>query len=384
MKFTSASGTLGLLALTVLVGPLAHAEGLVGWYGGANIGRSSAKIDDNRIGSSLAAGGASSISINDDDRDAAYKIFGGYQFNRNFAIEGGYFDLGKFGFTATTIPAGTLRGDIKLRGLNLDLVGTLPITEKFSAIGRVGMNYASAKDSFSSTGAVTAPTNLNPRKSAAHYKLGVGLQYAFTDALAMRVEAERYRIDDAVGNKGDIDLVSVGLIYRFGGKTPAPAPYVAAPAPAPAPQPAPAVIAAAPPPPPVAAPARFEKYTLSATELFGFDSAKLQMPQPKLDEIARALTLNQNSDIDDVVITGYTDRIGSDKYNQKLSERRAAAVKDYLTGKGVAASRLQAVGKGEADPVVVCTDKKLPALIKCLEPNRRVEVEKITIERRVQ
>lgn len=111
-------------------------------------------------------------------------------------------------------------------------------------------------------------------------------------------------------------------------------------------------------------------------------SAKLQMPQPKLDEIAKAL--GQNSDIDDVVITGYTDHIGSDKYNQKLSERRAAAVKEYLTGKGVAASRLKAVGKGEADPVVVCTDKKLPALIKCLEPNRRVEVEKIMIERRVQ
>lgn len=379
MKFTSASGTLGLLALAALASPLAHAEGLVGWYGGANVGRSSAKIDDDRISSGLAAGGASSISITNNDRDAAYKIFGGYQFNRNFAIEGGYFDLGKFGFTATTVPAGTLRGDIKLRGLNLDLVGTLPITEKFSAIGRVGMNYARAKDSFSSTGAVTAPTNLNPRKSDANYKLGVGLQYAFTDALAMRVEAERYRIDDAVGNKGDIDLVSVGLIYRFGGKTPAPAPYVAAPAPAP--EPAPAAIAAAPPPP-AAAPARFEKYTLSATELFGFDSAKLQMPQPKLDEIASALS--QNSEINDVVITGYTDRIGSDKYNQKLSERRAAAVKDYLTGKGVAASRLQAVGKGEANPVVVCTDKKLPALIKCLEPNRRVEVEKITIERRVQ
>ena len=70
--------------------------------------------------------------------------------------------------------------------------------------------------------------------------------------------------------------------------------------------------------------------------------------------------------------------------NQKLSERRAVAVKTYLANKGIESNRLKAQGKGEADPVVICSDKKLPALINCLEPNRRVEVEKITIERRVQ
>lgn len=94
--------------------------------------------------------------------------------------------------------------------------------------------------------------------------------------------------------------------------------------------------------------------------------------------------LSRNSEINNVVITGYTDRIRSEKYNQKLSERRAAAVKNYMTSKGIDANRLKAEGKGEANPVVVCIDKKLPALIKCLVPNRRVEVEKITLERRVQ
>jgi OOP family OmpA-OmpF porin len=59
-------------------------------------------------------------------------------------------------------------------------------------------------------------------------------------------------------------------------------------------------------------------------------------------------------------------------------------VKNYLTSKGIDANRLKAQGKGEANPVVVCTDKKRPALIKCLAPNRRAEVENITIERRVQ
>ena len=105
------------------------------------------------------------------------------------------------------------------------------------------------------------------------------------------------------------------------------------------------------------------------------------MAQPKLDEIAS--TLSNHADLHDVDITGYTDRIGSLAYNQKLSERRAVAVKNYLTSKGVAGSRLNALGKGEADPVVVCTDKKLAALIQCLEPNRRVEIAPINVQRQV-
>jgi OOP family OmpA-OmpF porin len=265
---------------------------------------------------------------------------------------------------------------MKVRGLNLDLVGTLPMTEKFSVFGRVGVNYAQTRDNFSGTGAVSV-TNPTPRKNDTNYKFGAGVQYAFTDSLAMRLEGERYRVNDAVGNKGDVDLYSVGLIYRFGPKAQAPAPYVAAPAyvaVAPAP-----VVEAPPPPPP---PPRFEKYTLSATELFAFDSAELRAPQPKLDEIASALVANTT--VNDVVITGYTDRLGSNSYNQALSERRANTVKNYLSAKGVSANRLNAQGKGEANPVVECSDKNRQALIKCLEPNRRVEVEQITIERRVE
>jgi OOP family OmpA-OmpF porin len=121
---------------------------------------------------------------------------------------------------------------------------------------------------------------------------------------------------------------------------------------------------------------------MSATELFGFDSAKLGPNQPKLDEIAALL--NGNTSIDNVTISGYADRLGNDKYNQKLSERRAVSVKEYLVAKGVGANRLTAEGKGEANPVVTCDNKKRADLIKCLEPNRRVEVEQITIERRVQ
>ena len=121
---------------------------------------------------------------------------------------------------------------------------------------------------------------------------------------------------------------------------------------------------------------------MSATELFEFDSAKLRGDQPKLDDIARVL--GENTSVSGITITGHADRIGSKPYNQKLSERRAAAVKDYLVGKGIAADRLTTQGKGEDEPVVQCNDKKRSDLIKCLEPNRRVEVEQLTIERRVQ
>ena len=84
-----------------------------------------------------------------------------------------------------------------------------------------------------------------------------------------------------------------------------------------------------------------------------------------------------------VTIAGYTDRLGSDEYNVELSQRRANAVKSYLVGKGVAADRLIAVGKGKVDPIVHCDNSARSALIKCLEPNRRVVIEPITVERRV-
>lgn len=209
-------------------------------------------------------------------------------------------------------------------------------------------------------------------------KAGLGFTRQLSENVDFRADARYQTHANKAGPKRLGDWVmSVGLNYHFGGKTQAPAPYVAAPALVPVPE----IVVAAPPPPPPPAP-RFEKFTMSATELFAFDSAELRMPQPKLDEIANAL--GSSPEINDVVITGYTDRIGSAKYNQKLSEHRAFSVKNYLTSKGIDANRLKAQGKGEANPVVVCTDKKRPALIKCLEPNRRVEVENITIERRVQ
>jgi OOP family OmpA-OmpF porin len=360
---------LGLAALTFIASPCASADD-IGWSGGANVGQSSAKIDDASITSGLAARGISTNSITNDDRTTGYKIFGGYQFNRNFALEGGYFDLGKFGYAASTTPAGTLSGSTRIKGLNLDLVGLLPITDKLSAFGRAGVAYADVRDSFSGTGA-TSMTTTNPHKRDANYKLGVGLQYAFTDALAMRAEVERYRINDAVGNRGDIDLVSVGLIYRFGAKSPTPvahteAPVIISAAPAPAP------VVAAPPPPPA-----MKKVTFSADSLFDFDSANMK-PAGKLavDKFAADL---RGTDFAVIRVTGYTDRIGSPAYNEKLAMRRAEAVKAYLVkSAGIAADKIGATGAGEADPVTKPGEckgsRKTKALIACLQADRRVEI----------
>ena len=78
-----------------------------------------------------------------------------------------------------------------------------------------------------------------------------------------------------------------------------------------------------------------------------------------------------------VLVTGHTDRIGSQAYNQKLSERRADAVRNYLVSKGVAKDKIETLGMGKTQPVpgVTCNQKNRKELIACLQPNRRVEVE---------
>lgn len=217
----------------------------------------------------------------------------------------------------------------------------------------------------------------NSSTTSPYLNLGAGFQWALSEQWFLQADLRRARAylrDNTFGfNRSNSNSLNFGLSYYF--DKPA-RPQVAQYTPPPATEPS---VVAPPPPPP--APARFERVTLSATELFEFDKAELRMPQPKLDEIAQALSGgNFNGNI---TLTGYTDRIGSDAYNQKLSQRRADAVKAYLTGKGIGANRLTAVGKGKANPVVTCNDRKRVDLIKCLAPNRRVEVEEIVIERRV-
>lgn len=374
---------LSAISLAVLTSTGALAQD-TGWYAGAQVGSTRAAVDNARITSGLLGSGLTVTSILDDERSRGYKLFGGYQLNPNLAVEGGFFDLGEFGFRANTLPAGSLSGNIKLRGLNLDLVGTLPLTERFSVFGRLGVTRTQARDTFVGTGAVRV-LDPNPRSRDTNLKAGVGVQYAFTPALSVRAELERYRVDDAIGNRGDVDMASVGLIYRFGAKAPTPVASTYQPPPvALAPMPEPVVVAVTPPapppppPPPAPSPRVPAKVTLSADSLFDFDKSAIKPGgRAELDRLAAAL----NGVAFDVVnVTGHTDRFGTRAYNLKLSTRRAEAVGRYLVESGgIPAQKINTRGVNGDNPVTrpdQCRGAKpTPALIACLQPDRRVEIE---------
>ena len=159
---------------------------------------------------------------------------------------------------------------------------------------------------------------------------------------------------------------------------PAPAPEAApapAPAAAPAPAPAPQPVTQAPKPEPKPAP-KPTVVNLSSTELFEFNTATLTAEAKKrLDEQVVA-KLKSAGEIKYINVNGHADRLGSTQYNQKLSEKRAEAVRAYLVSKGLNPSQVETFGFGKTTPVKSCPDeKKRPALIECLAPNRRVVVE---------
>lgn len=181
-----------------------------------------------------------------------------------------------------------------------------------------------------------------------------------------------------IDQRGYVAKSGTGLCWRDGYWTPAlaieecdpdlvkkeAAPEPAAPAPAPVPAPAPKPAA--------------QKITLSADALFDFDKATLRSEgKGKLDKLAES---TKDINLEVIIATGHADRLGSEAYNQKLSEKRAAAVKAYLVGKGVDANRVFAEGKGKTQPVTKpgdCKGPKSKKVIACLQPDRRVDIELI-------
>jgi OOP family OmpA-OmpF porin len=152
---------------------------------------------------------------------------------------------------------------------------------------------------------------------------------------------------------------------------------VCEPPPPPAAVPPPPVAKPAPPPPPKPV---TEKVTFAADVLFDFDKAVLKPEgKAKLDDLVAKL---KGVALEVIIAIGHTDRIGGDAYNQKLSVRRAEAIKAYLVSKGIEPSRIYTEGKGKTQPVKQCPNpgpkseiKNQQQLIACLAPNRRVEVE---------
>jgi len=200
----------------------------------------------------------------------------------------------------------------------------------------------------------------------------------------------------AVASDGKVVLSGFGQCVRAGHWTAAnaaepcdrvaradvpPPPVVVAPAPEPKlePAPAPAPIAQPAPPPEPPRPV-IQKLSLATDVLFDFNKAELkESGKKRLDELAAQI---KDANVDEIIAVGHADRIASEEYNQKLSEERAQAVKDYLASKVANANRVTAQGKGESTPMTGEDCKKMgpetganKKLVACLQPDRRVEIE---------
>lgn len=128
-----------------------------------------------------------------DRSSAGIKLYGGYTFNPNFGLEAGYVNLGKFKGSAA---------DVKADGVFVDAVGTVPLGNNFSLLGRVGAFNGRLK------------STLDGSDRGTNLKVGAGVQYDLSAKTAVRAEWERYRFD-ALGSKSNTDLYTVGFNYRF-------------------------------------------------------------------------------------------------------------------------------------------------------------------------
>jgi OOP family OmpA-OmpF porin len=181
----------------------------------------------------------------------------------------------------------------------------------------------------------------------------------------------------AIDQRDNVVKSGFGLCWRTGYWTPAMAieecdpDLVKKAAPAAKPSAAAAKPAAAPKP-------AAQKVTLAADALFDFNKADLRAEgKAKLDKLASDI---KGIKLEVIIAVGHADRFGTDAYNQKLSEKRAEAVKAYLVGKGVEPNRVYTEGKGKKQPITKadqCKGAKSKKVVDCLQPDRRVEIEVI-------
>lgn len=289
----------------------------------------------------------------DDCDDDAWggSVYGGYQFNEWFSLEGGYNYLGK---AKASSPSNTLESKVQNGELGAKLDWNL--TSAWNLFGKVGTSYNDIEHDVS-TGYSKSDNNWS-------VMLGAGVEYQLSHNWRIRTE---YQWFDDVGSssiaKSDVNYLTLGLSYYFGSSDNGAAATAAAATtaaviatqeqePEPVVEPAPAVD-------PVPA------VTLSKGA-FEHDSTELT-PEAKssLDQVATYLKENPETRID---VIGYTDSTGSAEYNQKLSEKRAQSASNYLESQGIEESRVTTIGKGEEDPIADNSTEE------GRENNRRVEV----------
>jgi OOP family OmpA-OmpF porin len=201
MRYGSLAG-LGLVAValsapSVCVYAQNTGDTSAGFYLGGSVGTSRTRFDGGAVPGAIVSGG----NVN----DTGWKVLGGYQFNKYFALEGSYIDFGRFstgGFIGTT----PMVLDAKASGVALAAVGIWPVTANFDLFGKIGANNTEIKSS-----AVAGPVFVSTSERRTDYTAGIGARYNFNRNFAVRIEAERY----ALRNSGEIDLYSAGIQYKF-------------------------------------------------------------------------------------------------------------------------------------------------------------------------
>jgi len=190
------------------------------WYIGGSIGQSRVKLDTGGLSRDLAAAGMANNGFSANETDTGFKLFGGYRFHPNFAVEGGYAELGKFSASGTVttfnfVPIVPLPTKVTIevgQGLHLAVVGNVPLANQFSVFGRLGAYDMRTEMKVTVSGISSSESARNTG-----FLLGAGVGYDFTRNVGMRVEWEQF---NKVGDKdktgqGDVGLLSVGLVYRF-------------------------------------------------------------------------------------------------------------------------------------------------------------------------
>jgi OOP family OmpA-OmpF porin len=199
--FTAALLAFALVAVAPSYGQTARSPGP--WMGG--------RMDTNlylgaNVGQSRFRTSCDDVPASCDDKDVGWRFFAGYQFHRNFAVEGGYFQLGE-----ATASGGGISAEAKVRGLELLGVAIFPVMDQLSLFAKAGV--ARSRVSVSGSGFGVAAS---AKDNSTDFTFGLGAQYLFTRNFGARLEWQRY---DAVGGdntgKDDLDLFSLGVLYRF-------------------------------------------------------------------------------------------------------------------------------------------------------------------------
>ena len=287
-----------------------------------------------------------------------YGVFGGYQIlnrdNLGLAVELGYDDFGR----VKGREAGKTVAKHTNHGTHLSLKGSYEVLNGLDVYGKAGVALVRSDYKFydAANGARKHADGRHSLRTSGLF--AVGAEYAVLPELAVRLEYQwltrvgKFREQDKANSSVDynpwIGSINAGVSYRFGQGA---APVVAAPE----------VVS--------------KTFNLNSDVTFAFGKANLKpQAQAALDGIYGEIAQINAAK---VAVAGYTDRIGSDAGNLKLSQRRADTVANYFVSKGVAADAISATGYGKANPVTGATCDQVKgrkALIACLAPDRRVEI----------